>query len=595
VRRSAVWLLTLLAGWLLAGVVVAGPASAHATLVSTDPGEGARVATAPAKVTLTFDEAVSLGAGYARVLGSTGNRVDAGAAHVDGAVLTIPLRGDLPDGGYLVTYRVVSSDSHPVAGAFSFVIGNGSLVSGAAASAQSSGDPVVTVAEPLVRAVGYAGLALALGLPVLALACWPGAWASGRLRRLTTWGAATVAVTAVLDFLLQGPYAAGSGLGSLFDGALLSATLASSAGRMMLVRAVLAVALLAVLAPAWRRARPPSDLGVVGIAVLGAGLAASVAAVGHAAAGELPELAIPVATVHVVAMSAWLGGLAGLLAGLLRPSTPPGELAAALPRFSRLAFGSVVALVVTGVLQSVREVGSPAALFTTGYGWLLVAKLAVVFVILAAAGVSRVWVQQHLGAPRARAGTLRRVSAHAFAGGPTDDQLAPSATVSEAAALRASAQADSAAEALPGFRRSVLVELALAGVVLALTAVLVGSAPARAAVAQPVNATMALQGTDGPRGSVQVSIEPARPGADSLHLYLFDDKGQLTQPAGITVTLTEREQQIGPITVPLLPAGPGHFIDGGMSIPKAGTWTLTVVVRLDQFTATTATTTFPVR
>ncbi|MGZ6849041.1 MAG: copper resistance protein CopC, partial [Blastococcus sp.] len=77
--------------------------------------------------------------------------------------------------------------------------------------------------------------------------------------------------------------------------------------------------------------------------------------------------------------------------------------------------------------------------------------------------------------------------------------------------------------------------------------------------------------------------------------YLFDDKGQLTQPAGITVTLTEREQQIGPITVPLLPAGPGHFIDGGMSIPKAGTWTLTVVVRLDEFTATTATTDFPVR
>ncbi|MGZ4643173.1 MAG: copper resistance CopC/CopD family protein [Blastococcus sp.] len=593
-RRSAVLLLTLVASWLLAGVVVAGPASAHATLISTDPGEGARIATAPKQVTLTFDEAVSLGAGYARVLGSTGSRADVGAAHVDGGVLTIPLRGDLPDGGYLVTYRVVSSDSHPIAGAYSFVVGRGSLVSGAVASGEGSGDPVVTAAEPLVRGVGYAGLALALGLPVLALVCWPGAWASARLRRLATWGAATVAVTAVLDFLLQGPYAAGSGLGSLFDGALLSATLGSSAGRMMLLRAALALALLAVLAPAWRRARPPSDLGVVGVAVLGAGLAATVAAVGHAAAGSLPALAIPVTTVHVAAMSVWLGGLAGLLAGLLRAGTPAGELAAALPRFSRLAFGSVVALVVTGVLQAVREVGSPGALFSTRYGWLLVAKLAVVLVILAAAGVSRVWVQQHLGAPHRRPGGLRRVSAHAFAAGSAPDD-APPEPVEAAAALRASAQADAAAEELPGFRRSVLLELALAGVVLALTAVLVGSPPARAAVAQPVNATMALQGTDGPQGSVQVSIEPARPGADSLHLYLFDDKGRLTQPAGITVTLTEREQQIGPITVPLLPAGPGHFIDGGMSIPKAGTWTLTVVVRLDEFTATTATTDFPVR
>jgi copper transport protein len=594
VRRAAVLLLTLVAGWLVAGVVTAGPAAAHATLVSTDPGEGARVPTAPRKVTLRFDEAVSLGAGYAKVLGSGGERVDTGAASVAGSALTIPLRGDLPDGGYLVTYRVVSGDSHPIGGAYSFVIGNGSLVSATAAAGEGKGDPVVTAVLPLVRGLGFAGLALAIGIPVLALVCWPGAWASPRLRALSTWGAGMVAVTAVLSFLLQGPYAAGAGLGSIADGSLLGATLASSAGRLMLLRAVLAVAVAAVLAPAWRGARRPSDLGMVGFAVLGSALAATVAAVGHAAAGTLPALAIPVTTVHVAAMAVWLGGLAGLAAALLQPSTPPGALAAALPRFSRLAFGSVVALVVSGILQAVREIGSPAALVSTTYGWLLVAKLVLVLVVLAAAGVSRVWVQQHLGAPRARPGALRRVSAHAFAGGAGPDE-APPEPVETAAVLRASAQAAAAAGELPGFRRSVLVELAVAVVVLGVSAVLVATPPARAAVARPVDTTLTLQGSAGPSGTVQVSLVPARPGANSLHLYLFDDKGQLTQPAGLTVTLTEREQQIGPITVPLLPAGPGHFIDGGMTIPRAGTWTLTVVVRLDEFTATTATTDFPVR
>ena len=148
---------------------------------------------------------------------------------------------------------------------------------------------------------------------------------------------------------------------------------------------------------------------------------------------------------------------------------------------------------------------------------------------------------------------------------------------------------------MPELRRSVLVEVAVAAVVLALSAVLVGLPPARAAVAQPVDATMPLQGAAGPSGSVQVSIDPARPGGNALHLYLFDDAGRLTQPAAITVSLTEASQQIGPLDVKLQPGGPGHYIADDMNIPGAGTWTLTVTVRLDEFTATTASTDFPVR
>ena len=85
------------------------------------------------------------------------------------------------------------------------------------------------------------------------------------------------------------------------------------------------------------------------------------------------------------------------------------------------------------------------------------------------------------------------------------------------------------------------------------------------------------------------------PGANTLHLYLCDDAGRLTQPADIRVTLTEPEQQIGPLAVELLPAGPGHYVADAMSVPGAGSWTLTVTVRLDEFTAETASTVFSVR
>jgi copper transport protein len=140
-----------------------------------------------------------------------------------------------------------------------------------------------------------------------------------------------------------------------------------------------------------------------------------------------------------------------------------------------------------------------------------------------------------------------------------------------------------------------VVELLLAVVVLGVTSVLVGTPPAESAVVQPLDSTLPLKGTSGTSGSVQVSIEPASTGPNVLHLYLFDDAGQLAQPAGITVTISEPSQQLGPIDVKLQPAGPGHYTADAMDIPAAGTWTLQVSVRKDEFTAYTASTTFPVR
>lgn len=563
---------------LLGGVAVllgtAGPASAHATLVTSAPADGARVDAAPGAVTLEFDESVSLGAGYARVLGADGQRVDTGAASVTDDVLTIPLREGLPDASYVVTWRVVSADSHPVSGAYAFVVGDGELVPATDVEAGTDVDPVVAALLPVARWLGFGGLALGLGVPVVLALCWPGGWASRRARRLTVAGLGAVGAGALLSFLLQGPYAAATGVSGAVDPQLLGTTLGSAYGITLLVRVAL-VAGLAALVVLRRGDGPPGRPWLAAAGLLGVGLVVATAAVGHPVAGALPGLAVVVTTVHVAAMTVWLGGLALLLAVVLRPGVPAGDLGTALPRFSRLAAGSVAALVVSGVVQSVREVGSPAALVSTTYGWLLVAKLALVLALLAVAGVSRVWVQQRLGAPRPG----RRVVAHAYS------------AEEEAAAAQRTGTA--VADVAP-FRRSVLIEVAVAAVVLALSAVLVGTPPAKAALAQPVDVTLPLQSATGTDGSVQLSLEPARPGTNVLHVYLFDAQGRLAQPQSLAVTLTEPQQQIGPLQVDLEPAGPGHST-GDAAIPTAGTWTVSVSVRLDEFTALTAQTTFPVR
>lgn len=580
-------------GGVLVDVVTAGPASAHATLATTTPADGARLSNAPSQVRLEFTEAVELGAGYARVLAPGGERVDAGGAAVDGAVVTVPLRADLPDASYLVTYRVVSEDSHPIAGAYAFVVGDGELLAPSAVTGEQDVDPVVAGALPAARWLGFAGVALGVGVPVFLLVCWPAGWGVPLMRRLTSTGLAAAVLGGLLTFLFQGPYAAGTGLGSLLDPLPLAATTSSAFGLTLLLRGLCAVLLAVALAVIWRRGtRPPAALITVA-AFPAAGLVLTTAAVGHPVAGPLPALAVPITAVHVAAMAVWLGGLTALLTGVVRPGVPTAALAAALTAYSRLAFGAVVALVITGVLQSVREVGSPVALVTTTYGWLLVAKLALVLLLLAAAGISRAWVQQHLGASRSRP-SGRRVTAHAFAAGAGDTVASDAGTRRH---VEAEAEAEAAMADLGSVRRSVLVEVVIGAVVLALSAVLVGTPPARSQVAEPVDVTLPLQGEDGSTaaGSVQITVDPAASGPNTLMVYLFDQAGQLTQPQEIRVTLTEPAQQIGPIEVDLVPSGPGHYIGDEVSIPTAGAWTVTVWVRLDEFTAATASTNFAAR
>lgn len=591
-RLFAVVLLVIgaVTGGVLIDVVTARPASAHATLATTTPADGARLSAAPSEVTLEFTEAVELGAGYARVLAPGGARVDAGTAAVDGGVVTIPLRGDPPDASYVVTYRVVSEDSHPISGAYAFVVGDGELLAPSAVTGEQDAAPVVAGALPAARWLGFAGVALGLGVPVFLLVCWPAGWAVPLMRRLTLTGLAAAVLGGLLTFLLQGPYAAGTGLGSLLDPFLLAATTSSAFGLTLLLRVLCALLLAAALAVTWRRGACPSA-ALIGVAALpAAGLVLTTAAVGHPVAGPLPALAVPITAVHVAAMAAWLGGLTALLTGVVRPGVPSAALAAAVLKYSRLAFWAVVALVTTGILQSVREVGSPVGLVTTTYGWLLVAKLGLVLVLLAAGGISRAWVLQHLGVPRNRP-SGRRVTAHAFASEAGDT------VARHAAGPRQPVEVEAATADLGAFRRSVLVEVAIGAVVLALSAVLVGTPPARSQVAEPVDVTLPLQGEDGSSaaGSVQVTVDPAAAGPNRLMVYLFNQAGQLTQPQEIRVTLTEAAQQIGPLQVDLVPAGPGHYIGDEMSIPTSGTWTVTVSVRLDEFTAATASTDFAAR
>ncbi|MFI7137540.1 copper resistance protein CopC [Streptomyces massasporeus] len=413
--RTVVLLLLAAACALLAG---AGPASAHAAVTGSDPGQGAVVDKAPARITLTFSEQVALSDDSLRVLDPEGKRVDtAKPATVSGTTYAVPLHSGLPDGTYTVAYQVVSADSHPVAGAYTFSIGAPSKTS-VSVSGQSTDDGIVGWLYGFGRYVSYAGLIVMAGGAAFVLACWRRGAGVRPVQRFVVsgWVALTASTLALL--LLRGSFTGSGKVSDIFDLSLLGQVLQTKSGAALVSRLLLLAAaalFIAVLFGAYARPSPtttppdgasrrqpdPSEdaeekrdltfgLSIGGV-VVAAGLAASWAMSEHASVGLQAGIAMPVDVLHLLAVAAWLGGLGALLVALYRaPAETPVD-APAVRRFSQVAFGSVLALIATGTYQSWRQLGSWSAFTDTRYGQLLLAKIALVVVLVGVAWISRRW------------------------------------------------------------------------------------------------------------------------------------------------------------------------------------------------------------
>ncbi|KFF98247.1 hypothetical protein IQ62_25935 [Streptomyces scabiei] len=597
----------------------AGTASAHAVLTNADPADAAVVKTAPKQVTLTFTEAVSLSDGSVRVLSPENQRVNQPADHVGGKANTIraKLRGELATGTYTVAWRVVSADSHPISGAFTFSVGKPSATSAVAPSDVADGTAVSRI-YGILRYVAYTGLALLVGVAVFVLVCWPVGAALRRVRRLLVFGWAALLGT-TLALLLRGPYETGSGLTAVFDPSMVSSTLTGRTGLALGARLLLlAVAGVLLRLAATRFGRAPDDgreerggvvprLGIPGRALgllLAVGLAATWAAAEHASAGLQVPLAIPVAALHLLAMAVWLGGLLALAVVLFR--APPDAVipAPAVARFSRLAFTAVAVLVVTGVYQSWRQVGSWEAVSSTQYGRILALKVGTVLLVLVAAAFSRNWTARLIHPPQATPETesltvLERVPAAQTVGAGT----APSGSGPEdGRSVEPPSPRDPSGSPDPlgpesglyrrGLRRSVAAEAALGVVVLAVTTVLTGTQPSRAAVAGAATAAAASQlppatvvmvpfdvGTPNGNGKVQISLEPGQVGENIVEALVFAWDGGVATVPELRLTFTQRARKIGPLDAKLANQG-GYWATDSLQLPMAGTWTMKLTVRI---------------
>jgi len=538
--------------WLVIAIVVAAlavapSAYAHAILQSSSPSNNSVARTSPSSVSLQFNEAVETAFGSIRVYDCGGGRVDSGKIiRPSKGSVAVKIDRRLAKGTYTVTWRVISADSHPVAGAFVFNVKKatpgGSCKQVFGAKTPGTVDALFKFMRALDFALILAVVGGAVALLVVLRSAAPALRA--RLYRILAGIAIGLVFVGALCIVLQGAVAGGFGLSEAFRSDTVRSVLETRFGKAFLWQMGIA-AVVAALALFASRSRRLEAFPLFAILLL-----PTLSAAGHArTSGTIAYLAD---LVHLTAASCWVGGLAFTVLALILAGDDRWPLASlAVPRFSIMAVVSVIALIAAGSLRGYEEVKAFHGLWDTTYGKLLLAKIALVLPLLALGAYNNRYAVPRLKRQIASAVEQRR------------------------------------------FLRAAGAELAVMAVIIGVTAVLVTEPPAKASVSVPKYATDTI-----PLGPLELNyiVEPAATGPNTIHLYFFKPKSGFpasVDDAKLSATLPERN--LGPLRIPMQRIVPSHYTTSSAVFPQPGDWQLRVEVRKGQFQSYTQTVTVPIR
>jgi copper transport protein len=397
VRRAAV--LTAVAA---AALALPTAAWAHAALLRTVPEASRTINSAPPEVRLTYSEPIEPRFAIVSVTDAAGAQVTNGepaSAAGSPQTLVVPLKR-VPEGWYLVFWRVISADGHPVRGAFTFAVGPNPGPP-PQFRVPSLSETATTTRLLVSRWIAFLSVLSALGLFVLrALTARPVArvvrGTSLRALNVAVAVAVAVALAAIPVYVLLAT--AEFTLRSVWDlGAIVPVARDSGFGRDWLdLELVLALFAIAAGAALFLDRPEREQRSVVELLALPSALAAGVAALllpalaGHAGQKSPRGLSLPLDIAHLGAVAVWLGGLIGLLVLWLSVgrTSRSAALAYVVPRFSAVAFCAVLLLIGTGIGQSLLELPTLASLWQTSYGRALLWKIGLLAAALVLAGVN---------------------------------------------------------------------------------------------------------------------------------------------------------------------------------------------------------------
>jgi copper transport protein len=385
VRRTAVIALVT-----AAALALPAAAWAHAALLKTVPAATGTVNTPPRQVSLTYSEPVEPRFAIVSVTDAGGHQQTAGPPRrspTDPNTLVVPLK-NIAEGWYLVYWRVISVDGHPVRGAFEFAVGPNAGPQPqfvVPTISETAATPKLIVARWIVflsvmGAIGLLALRLAIARPVVRRV------GGTNLRNVSIafFVAAAIGLVSIPVYVLLAT--ADFALRSVFAvGALVPLVRASAFGRGYIdlwicfaLFVAAGVAAIAVDRPERERRSVAELLAFTGAAAGAAATLVVPGAAGHAAQTSPHGLALALDWLHLASGSIWVGGLVGLLVlwRSLSVATRVAGLVVAVPRFSAVGLGSVIVLAASGTWASILHLPTLASLWETSYGKAILVKVA---------------------------------------------------------------------------------------------------------------------------------------------------------------------------------------------------------------------------
>jgi len=555
VRARGIWLAAAAVGALAAPAA----ASAHAYLVKTVPAQSQILHAAPRQVALTYDEAVEPRFATISVTDAKGRQLATGTASRSPSnpdTLVVPLRPHLSRGWYLVYWRAISVDGHPVQGYYTFAIGPapGAPPEFSVPHATQSATTPDVIAT---RWLAFLSTMVAIGLFVLRIAIVRPlvrrVEGTARSLRAVTGAFAVAAVTALVAVPLYLDTATSvDTLRSAFDvGALVPLFRVTAFGRAWVdLELCLALFCGAAAVALWldrpeRGRRSIAELLATSGALLAAAAVLLVPGLaGHAAQTAPRGVSLLLDWVHLASGSLWLGGLLGLivLAAALPPELRVAGLSTCVPRFSNVALASVALLLASGIGATIVHLPLLAALWQTSYGVAILVKIGLLAAAAALGAVNLLRTKPQLVAARERVGL----------GDPAVTLL----------------------------RRSIGAETVLvSGAVLA-AAVLSSLAPPPAALAE-ASSNLATVGpgrvasvvhTNG--YALQVLVSPNTVGTvDSFGLRISRN-GRPVRGANVTLAFDMLAMAMGHLEYQLVETAPGLYTRRAPALVMAGRWSL---------------------
>lgn len=397
------------------GFVGGGVALAHNSATGSSPSNGEVLATSPPQWTMTFAKAVPITSASGELVREDGVRrtLPTPRHGTTDNVIVFDLPADI-SGRVTARWRLVGTDGHVISGRVSFSVQatsapsstslavpvNPADTSTPALTGQPDGEnrPVPELVRTLVRFSTFAVLTLFGGIIFAEWYIAQGTLFTNRGRRLANGTALGLFIFPVASLMILIDDLRGSS-GTLFDG--LSAAASLTIGPMIMARIAFG-ALLARLTRSLlvRGGARQQDLLYILLVLIPYCVTLSYG--GHSRSQRLPQIGVPADVIHVLAISAWLGGLAVVLAVVI-PAVKPDQALPAFLRFGYAAERAVPIIIVTGLVQSFRLHQSVGSLLTSDHGLLLLAKTGVVLAMLSLGNRNRKVLvnRRNLTGPRA--------------------------------------------------------------------------------------------------------------------------------------------------------------------------------------------------